>query len=40
MITAVQQARATDGRRQEALDKVAALKTGFGIREHYLESLL
>ncbi len=26
--------------RMEALEKVAALKTGFGIREHYLEKLL
>jgi len=28
------------GRREEALSKVAALKAGFGIREHYLEKLL
>lgn len=29
-----------DERRQKALEKVAALKAGFGIREHYLEKLL
>lgn len=40
MITAVDGRRLTaDGRRQ-ALEKVAALKAGFGIREHYLEKLL
>ena len=38
MITAV--AGAGSGQRQAALDKVAALKAGFGIREHYLEGLL
>ena len=38
MITAIRSGKA--GRRQEALDKVAALKTGFGIREHFLERLI
>lgn len=50
MITAVKAAdggrRTADGlpkeekRRSEALEKVAALKAGFGIEEHYLERLL
>lgn len=42
MITAVNGSRSTAdaGRRQEALKRVAALKEGFGIREHYLEKLL
>ncbi|MBK8921842.1 MAG: SAM-dependent methyltransferase [Saprospirales bacterium] len=42
MITAVESGRpATDAkRRAEALEKVAALKAGFGIREHFLERLL
>ena len=48
MITAVDGRDADTGdgperarkRRDEALGKVAALKTGFGIREHYLERLL
>ncbi len=42
MITAIEAGRSTTGgqRRDEALEKVAALKSGFGIREHYLEGLL
>lgn len=43
MITAVNGGRRTaDGGRERAaaLEKVAALKTGFGIREHFLERLL
>jgi len=52
MITAVDGRRKTEDadagegperagkRRREALEKVAALKAGFGIREHYLERLL
>lgn len=42
MITAVGTPRpaADNRRRTEALEKVAALKAGFGIREHYLEKLL
>lgn len=42
MITAVSSPRpaADNRRRAEALEKVAALKAGFGIREHFLEKLL
>lgn len=42
MITAVDGGRKTvdERRQQEALERVAALKEGFGIREHYLEKLL
>ena len=39
MITAVRQG-STDERRAAALTKVDALKRGFGIEAHYLESLL
>lgn len=42
MITAIDggQRKENSARRQEALGKVEALKSGFGIREHYLERLL
>ncbi len=42
MITATggEKPRIADKKREAALEKVAALKAGFGIREHYLESLL
>lgn len=40
MITAIDGRRQTADGRRAALDKVAALKAGFGIREHYLEKLL
>jgi SAM-dependent methyltransferase len=40
MITATSDGTARDAKRKAALEKVAALKTGFGIEEHYLESLL
>lgn len=42
MITAIDDKRqsAPAARRQEALEKIKALKTGFGIRQHYLETLL
>ena len=38
MITAIVSKK--EAPRQEVLDKIAALKSGFGIREHYLERLL
>lgn len=42
MITAIRQPKPAGGdkRREETLEKIAALKTGFGIGEHYLEHLL
>ena len=42
MITALRsdKKQSDEKRRQEALDKVKALKTGFGVGEHYLERLL
>jgi SAM-dependent methyltransferase len=41
MITAVKNPQqTTDARRKEALNKVAALKSGFGIQTHFLETLL
>lgn len=40
MITAIDGRRSTADGRRAALDKVAALKAGFGIREHFLEKLL
>ncbi|TNE61009.1 MAG: SAM-dependent methyltransferase [Bacteroidetes bacterium] len=40
MITAINSGPAKATRRQEALEKVDALKTGFGVKEHYLERLL
>lgn len=41
MITATQDKKsASEAKRGEALEKVAALKTGFGIGEHFLEGLL
>lgn len=40
MITAVDGRRSTVDGRRAVLEKVAALKAGFGIREHYLEKLL
>lgn len=43
MITATadeKQQKRGDDRRREALEKVAHLKAGFGIKEHYLEGLL
>jgi hypothetical protein len=38
MITAITEKKQKP--KQAALDKIAALKSGFGIREHYLERLL
>jgi hypothetical protein len=38
MITAITSKK--EAPKQKVLDKIAALKTGFGIREHYLEHLL
>jgi len=40
MITAVAGSRKDSAQQAAALGKVAALKTGFGIREHFLERLL
>ena len=40
MITATSEGVRGDAKRRAALEKVAALKTGFGIGEHYLERLL
>ncbi|MDX1911925.1 MAG: SAM-dependent methyltransferase [Saprospiraceae bacterium] len=40
MITATAIARPAPTRKRDALAKIAALKTGFGIREHWLEKLL
>ncbi|MCK6690827.1 MAG: SAM-dependent methyltransferase [Thermoanaerobaculia bacterium] len=40
MITAINGRRWTVDGRRAALEKVAALKAGFGIQEHYLEKLL
>lgn len=40
MITATLDGRRQHHRRDNALKQVAALKTGFGIQEHYLEKLL
>jgi SAM-dependent methyltransferase len=40
MITAIGDARSDARKKAAALEKVAALKTGFGIGEHYLERLL
>lgn len=40
MITAVDARKSSTDQRQKALSKVAALKEGFGIRQHYLEKLL
>jgi SAM-dependent methyltransferase len=40
MITATMDGRRLNQRRSDALAQVAALKTGFGIREHWLEKLL
>jgi SAM-dependent methyltransferase len=40
MITAVAGAKGGAEKREQALRQVAALKTGFGVREHYLEHLL
>jgi SAM-dependent methyltransferase len=40
MITATANPRASANQRQSALDKVAALKTSFGIGKHHLETLL
>lgn len=40
MITAIAGSGKAGGQQAAALEKVAALKTGFGIREHYLERLL
>lgn len=40
MITAVQHSRLDEKRRRQALEQVQALKTGFGIGQHYLETLL
>ena len=38
MITAITSKK--EAPKQKVLDKIAALKAGFGIREHYLEGLL
>ena len=41
MITAIgERTKTGETRRKEALDKVAVLKAGFGIQEHFLERLL
>jgi hypothetical protein len=40
MITAIAGSGKAGGQQAAALEKVAALKAGFGIREHYLERLL
>jgi SAM-dependent methyltransferase len=40
MITATAIARPAPARKSDALAKIAAIKTGFGIREHRLETLL
>ncbi|MBK8554276.1 MAG: SAM-dependent methyltransferase [Lewinellaceae bacterium] len=40
MITAIAGQRGVKAKQRAALDKVTALKTGFGITEHYLEKLL
>jgi SAM-dependent methyltransferase len=40
MITATMDGRRLNQRRSDALAQVAALKSGFGIREHWLEKLL
>jgi predicted lactoylglutathione lyase len=40
MITATTDSRRLNQRRSDARAQVAALKTGFGIREHWLEKLL
>jgi hypothetical protein len=40
MITATKDHRRLQQRRTEALAQVAALKTGFGIKQHWLEHLL
>ncbi|MBK9337914.1 MAG: SAM-dependent methyltransferase [Lewinellaceae bacterium] len=40
MITAIGDTRSDARKKAAALEKVAALKTGFGIGEHYLERLL
>jgi hypothetical protein len=40
MITATMDHRRLNQRRTDALAQVAALKTGFGIGEHWLEKLL
>ncbi|MEZ4891850.1 MAG: SAM-dependent methyltransferase [Saprospiraceae bacterium] len=40
MITAVKSGKAADKRRQKSLEQIQGIKSGFGIKEHYLENLL
>lgn len=40
MITAVAGGEKSSGKKAAALEKVAALKAGFGVKEHFLEKLL
>ena len=40
MITATKSSKHSAKREQEALDQVAALKTEFGIKQHFLEGLI
>ncbi|MCB9345844.1 MAG: SAM-dependent methyltransferase [Lewinellaceae bacterium] len=40
MITAVKSGKAVDKRREKSLDQIESIKSGFGIKKHYLETLL
>lgn len=40
MITAISDVKKQNNRREPALKQIEALKTGFGIRQHWLEKLL